>query len=265
MESGRKKYRSTNNLLEDIPSAEAIRARYGLVLPSLVKEPKIRKKKSCQSLDKRVTESINSQTLGDSTHLKTAFKKYDPKKTGTVNEAQFSRAVREAGASLNAQEMDYILTRARRPGSGRVDYKGFVKKVGYRRRARATPEQKAEQARLRRLQIAFSRKADLSGKPLPQLFTSFGHNLDNTISEKDFIKGARTRYLFAPHAFVPQCQLQFSKLPSQSGFCVISKHFTATLHIPLTSTVLKPTSFNGSSTVKRQDFTTDLIGHLRTL
>jgi hypothetical protein len=34
--------------------------------------------------------------------------------------------------------------------------------------------------------------------------------------------------LFATHAFVPQRQLQFSELPSQSVFCVISKHFTAT-------------------------------------
>ena len=34
--------------------------------------------------------------------------------------------------------------------------------------------------------------------------------------------------LFDPHAFVPQRQLQFSELPSQSVFCVISMHFTAT-------------------------------------
>ncbi len=64
--------------------------------------------------------------------------------------------------------------------------------------------------------------------------------------------------LFAPHAFVPQRQLQFSKLPTQSVFCVISKHFTATLHIPPTSTVLKKSSINGNFTVKLQDFTTDL-------
>ena len=47
-------------------------------------------------------------------------------------------------------------------------------------------------------------------------------------------------------------------------FCVISKHFTATLHIPLTSIVLKLFSINGNSTVKRQDFTTDLKSRLRT-
>ena len=34
-------------------------------------------------------------------------------------------------------------------------------------------------------------------------------------------------------------------LPSQSGFCVISMHFTATPRIPHTSRSLKKTSFNG--------------------
>ena len=34
--------------------------------------------------------------------------------------------------------------------------------------------------------------------------------------------------LFDPHAFVPQRQSLRSALPSQSVFCVISKHFTAT-------------------------------------
>jgi len=71
--------------------------------------------------------------------------------------------------------------------------------------------------------------------------------------------------LFAPHAFVPQRQLQFSELPSQSVFCVISKHFTATLHIPPTSAALKNSSINGNSTVKLQAFTTDLPSRLRTL
>ena len=45
--------------------------------------------------------------------------------------------------------------------------------------------------------------------------------------------------LFDPHAFVLQCQLWFSKLPSQSEFCVISMHFTATPRIPPTSNTLK--------------------------
>src|SRR5699024_2584656 len=39
--------------------------------------------------------------------------------------------------------------------------------------------------------------------------------------------------LFAPHAFVPQCQLQSSKPPSPLVFLLISTHFTATLGIPL--------------------------------
>ncbi len=71
--------------------------------------------------------------------------------------------------------------------------------------------------------------------------------------------------LFAPHAFVPQRQLQFSKLPSLSVFCIISKHFTATRYILSTSTVLKIFSFNGYSTVKLQAFTTGLKIRLRTL
>ena len=41
--------------------------------------------------------------------------------------------------------------------------------------------------------------------------------------------------LFAPHAFVPQCQFQSSKPPSPLMFLLISTHFTATLGIPLTS------------------------------
>ena len=71
--------------------------------------------------------------------------------------------------------------------------------------------------------------------------------------------------LFDPHAFVHQRQLTFSKLPTQSVFCVISKHFTATLHIPPASTSLKPHSFIGTPTVELQVFTTDLQGRLRTL
>ena len=42
-------------------------------------------------------------------------------------------------------------------------------------------------------------------------------------------------------------------------------HFTATLRIPPTSSVLKTTSIQGHSTVKRQDFTPDLVARLRTL
>jgi hypothetical protein len=71
--------------------------------------------------------------------------------------------------------------------------------------------------------------------------------------------------LFDPHAFVPQRQLRFSHLPSQSVFCNISKHFTATCYIPVTSTALKKISFNGNLIVKLPAFTTDLIPRLRTL
>ena len=71
--------------------------------------------------------------------------------------------------------------------------------------------------------------------------------------------------LFDTHAFVLQRQLRPGVLPSQSEFCVISMHFTATLRIPHTSTALKNTSFNGSYRVELRDFTTDLISRLRTL
>ena len=64
--------------------------------------------------------------------------------------------------------------------------------------------------------------------------------------------------LFDTHAFVPQRQLYPSKLPSQLVFCVISKHFTATQHIPLTSFTLKNYSFNGNFPVELEDFTADL-------
>ena len=71
--------------------------------------------------------------------------------------------------------------------------------------------------------------------------------------------------LFDTHAFVPQRQLYPGKLPSQSGFCDISKHFTATHHIPPTSFTLKTTSINGNRMVEPHPFTTDLTVRLRTL
>ena len=49
--------------------------------------------------------------------------------------------------------------------------------------------------------------------------------------------------LFAPHAFVPQCQLQSREPPSLLVFLLISTHFTATLGIPLSSPALKFPSF----------------------
>ena len=71
--------------------------------------------------------------------------------------------------------------------------------------------------------------------------------------------------LFDTHAFVPQRQKIPSKLPSQSVFCDISKHFTATHHIPPTSSSLKTSSINGSFEVELQNFTADLKARLRTL
>src|SRR5690606_36613728 len=71
--------------------------------------------------------------------------------------------------------------------------------------------------------------------------------------------------LFATYAFVHQRQLILSNLPSELVFHVISKHFTATLHILVTSHSFKPYSINGNFSVKPKTFTTDLYSRLRTL
>ena len=71
--------------------------------------------------------------------------------------------------------------------------------------------------------------------------------------------------LFAPHAFVPQCQLQSSNPPSPLVFLLISTHSTATLGIPVTPPALKHYSLGSSTRVKPGDYATNLQHHLRTL
>ena len=71
--------------------------------------------------------------------------------------------------------------------------------------------------------------------------------------------------LFDTHAFELQRQLRYSRLPSQSEFFVISKHFTATPRIPPASTVLKDASINCSFPVEPENFTADLKSRLRSL
>ena len=71
--------------------------------------------------------------------------------------------------------------------------------------------------------------------------------------------------LFDTHAFEHQRQLRYSKLPSQSEFFVISKHFTATPRIPPTFGALKPPSSRCSADVEHLHFTTRLIHGLRSL
>ena len=71
--------------------------------------------------------------------------------------------------------------------------------------------------------------------------------------------------LFDPHAFVPQRQSTLREMPSQSVFCVISLHFTATPHIPPTAVSFKPDSSGGTSDVERRHFTSRLTSRLRTL
>ena len=57
--------------------------------------------------------------------------------------------------------------------------------------------------------------------------------------------------LFAPHALVPQRQLQTGWPPSPPVFFVISMHFTATPRILPASPVLKTPGIEGHFTVKR--------------
>ncbi len=71
--------------------------------------------------------------------------------------------------------------------------------------------------------------------------------------------------LFAPHALVPQCQVGRSRLPTQSGFWIISMHFTATRSVPAASTLFKFCSIQPPCAVKRPTFRSDLQNHLRTL
>ena len=71
--------------------------------------------------------------------------------------------------------------------------------------------------------------------------------------------------LFDTRAFEHQRQWRPRKLPSQSEFFVISKHFTATPRIPLPSAALKNASFNCNSKVEPRTFTTDLTSRLRSL
>ena len=75
---------------------------------------------------------------------------------------------------------------------------------------------------------------------------SLNPHSDRTISIHRLLRGLPGYLiLFDPHAFVLQRQLRAGMLPSQSEFCVISMHFTATPRIPHTSLALKNASFNG--------------------
>ena len=71
--------------------------------------------------------------------------------------------------------------------------------------------------------------------------------------------------LFDPHTLVPQRQSRPRQLTSLSVFCVISMHFTATLHIPPASPKFQYGSFYGTPHIEYGHFTTDLPCRLRTL
>jgi hypothetical protein len=70
---------------------------------------------------------------------------------------------------------------------------------------------------------------------------------------------------FAPLAFAPQRQYWPREPPTPPVFFQISTHFTATPGIPLSSAILKPSSFEGTSLVEPVDFTPDLQGRLHAL
>lgn len=71
--------------------------------------------------------------------------------------------------------------------------------------------------------------------------------------------------LFDTRTFELQRQSRSRKLPSQSEFFVISKHFTATRQIPPTLCVLKNASMRCKSEVEPLHFTTHLTSGLRSL
>ncbi len=71
--------------------------------------------------------------------------------------------------------------------------------------------------------------------------------------------------LFAPLAFAPQCQYQFSRPLSPQVFFPISTHFTAPPGIPSTSPELKLNGFARWSLVEQGNLTYDLLSHLRAL
>jgi hypothetical protein len=97
-------------------------------------------------------------------------------------------------------------------------------------------------------------------------FRLAAHRLSRTASTHRLLRGLPGYLiLFDPHAFVPQRQIWCGLLPSQSVFCVISMHFTATPHIPESSSILKPSSIAGSDGVEPRHFTGNLKSRLRTL
>ena len=71
--------------------------------------------------------------------------------------------------------------------------------------------------------------------------------------------------LFDTRAFEHQRQSTAGRLPSQSGFLVISKHFTATPRIPPASRELKPASSRRTARVEPGHFTARLASRLRSL
>ena len=70
---------------------------------------------------------------------------------------------------------------------------------------------------------------------------------------------------FSPLAFASERQEWPSEPPSPLVFLPISTHFTTTPGIPLTSTILKSTSFERPLSVEPRAFTSDFVNRLHAL
>src|SRR5213075_1582969 len=68
--------------------------------------------------------------------------------------------------------------------------------------------------------------------------------------------------LFAPLAFVPECEGLSRDSPSPLVFRLISTHFTATPSIPVPPPTLEQGSFQSHFGVELRAFTSDLLHHL---
>src|SRR3989338_10869624 len=75
----------------------------------------------------------------------------------------------------------------------------------------------------------------------------------------------RSLICFATLAFVPQRQGKPRCLPSPLVFQLISTHFTATLTVPASLSILNPNSIASASQVKPEHLRRDFLRSLRTL
>jgi len=115
------------------------------------------------------------------------------------------------------------------------------------------------------LRFAFLRTYSL-GRILNALATAL-HGLIRTAPSIHRLQLRLLGYLilFAPLAFISQCQCRPSRVLSPLVFFPISMHFTAPPTIPSAPTVLQLGSFHRLSRVEPWDLTVNLKSHLQTL